>query len=167
MLRTDAAAHKTERKQRFLNENAVCLIAPLALLNVALHAALTTPSAFQVPVSPAPFTPRKTETVLRSFTYVLETRSLQTRPPRRLLDNSPRVFVYAKSSGPFGHLNGNKPAGRINKANAPGTVAAAAYGLVLTGGRASPSADWFSNLRITSINQTPFPIASPASPLRG
>ena len=69
-----------------------------------------------------------------------------------------------------GHLptaGGKRPAGRIKQGNAPVTVAAAAFGLVLTGGRASPSADWFSNLRITSINQTPFPIASPASPLRG
>jgi hypothetical protein len=135
VLRTDADAHKTERKRRFLNENAVCLTAPLALLNVALNAALSTPAAFQVPVSPAPFTPRKTETVLRSFTYVLETRSLQTRPPRLLLVNSPRVFVYAKSSGPFAHLNGNKPAGRINQRNAPGTVPAGAT-LAVSGGRA-------------------------------
>jgi hypothetical protein len=56
---------------------------------------------------------------LRSFTCAIETRSLQTRPPRLLLDNSPRVFVYAKSSGPFGHLNGNKPAGRIRKEMRP------------------------------------------------
>ena len=80
VLRTDAAALKTKRKQRFLDGNAVCLNAPLALLNVAPNAALSTPAAFQVPVPPVAFTPRKAETSLRSFTSTGETRSLQMRP---------------------------------------------------------------------------------------
>jgi len=46
VLRTDAAALKRKRKQRFLNGTAACLNAPLALLNVALHAALSTPLHF-------------------------------------------------------------------------------------------------------------------------
>lgn len=74
------------------------------------------------------------------------------------------MFVYAKSSGPFAHLNGVKPAGRIHNGNAPGIVVAAAYGLVLTGGRATPFVDWINNLQSTFINQTPLPIASQSRP---
>ncbi|MBU1694680.1 MAG: hypothetical protein KKC51_12045, partial [Verrucomicrobia bacterium] len=103
VLRTDAAAHKTERQQRFLNGNAVRLTAPLALLNIALNAALSTPAAFQVPVSPASFTPRKGENAFSLVHLHRQNPSLQMRP-QKPPGNSPRVFVYAKASGPFANV---------------------------------------------------------------
>ena len=104
VLRTDAAAFKTQRKQRFLNGTAVCLNAPLALLNVALHAALTTPRR----ISSAGFSGSVHSTKRRdAFSFVhlhrrntITSNAAPTEPP----GNSPRLFVYAKASGPFANV---------------------------------------------------------------
>lgn len=156
---------RSMRKQRFLTRTAVCLNAPLALLNVALNAALTTPSAFQVPVSPAPFTPRKGETPFRSFTSTGETRSLQMRPPR-----SRRAIRPACLSAPIIGAICQRPAARglpgaLRKEMRPSPLRLRPSALSSLAVGLRPPRIVFTISEQHLSNSPLLPIASPASPL--
>ena len=103
MLRTDAAAHKTERKQRFLNENAVCLIAPLALLNVALHAALSTPPHFKRRFLRLRSLHDKVRRLLVRSPPPLKPDHFKCGPHGAAAQFAPRVCLR-QSSGPFANV---------------------------------------------------------------
>ena len=102
---------------------------------------ISTPAMFQVPFPPcsAGSTRRKP--------------SLQTRPPKPP-GNSPRVCAYGANVTAI-CLFGGKTCRALFLFSRPAPLRLPLRGPSL-GSRLRRSADWFSNLRIQSINQTPF-----------